>query len=381
MGLVAVMDMGSGTSLLLVVRLFKASPSLKGRVPPRGVDSWRSGNDLSCRRNDSVILKAPSDKKTGGQAALFAEVKEDLIHWTRLSEGYSTSLCQITTAALKRQKSFFQAARALIKKHKVSRIHCVATEAVRKAKNQNQFLKLAQSYGFKVDVLSGEEEARLSARGALWALPPLNKKTLVLDIGGASTELALCQTSAATSVCKKNFPPGSRNTKGKTLNSRFVSLPFGSVTLTQKHIPSFNPPPLNSYQSICDHVQHVLRKNLKGPGGVLPRGTVLVATAGTACTLACLQHQTEDPWPMHGQVLSLKQVRQWRKKLFSLTRPARKSLPGMPPQRADIILAGVSVLENVMVFFSFKKCVVSVTGLRFGLLGSQTGINKNPLFP
>lgn len=387
MSVTAVMDVGSGTSLLLIARLFKPA-SLPEALKKKGLCStahffYKKANLPQTR--PALVLRCPAGAGVKNSHRKFADIKEDRIYWTKLAQGYGhTDSPAITPEAFHRQETFFKQARALIKQYNVDRIQCVATEAVRKAQNRESFLKLAEKYGFKVRVLSGKEESRGTALGALWGLKDFNSPPVVLDIGGASTELG--QNTGTQGFCiRKGADRSPERGAGRPEDQRAFgqSWPLGSVVLTEQYISSFSPPPRGAFQSLCRHIQKVLHSRVcktpypfkgslwTGKPPVPPASFSLVATAGTATTLACLEYQTEEPYKVHGGTLSFQQIQLWRKKLFSLSERERKALTGMPPQRANLILAGVSVLENVMCFFGWRECVISVTGLRFGLLSKK----------
>ena len=93
-----------------------------------------------------------------------------------------------------------------------------------------------------------------------------------------------------------------------------------------------------------------------------------MATAGTPATLAHLQNNQAEWDHLHGTKLSFKQVENWQKKLAQLSFEKRKQLKGMPIYRADVLPAGLSLLKKIMQKFHWDQCVVSITGLRYGLL-------------
>ena len=343
---VAVMDIGSNTSLLLIARLF------------------------------------PNKK---------VEVLEDRLFYTRLAEGFPRlheSLESkkepekyIQPQALKRQAHFFEQARALLRPHFVQHVKCVATAAGRQAQNKEQLITLSQQYGFCLNIISPEEEAQLSWKGALFKLPVLPKTAVVLDIGGASTEIS----------SQKNL----------------FSLPMGSVNLTESFLPT--DPPTNQETQCLEH--HIKQEIHRIPFS-FPQKSILVATAGVPTTLALMQNQSlgssarqregayftkaplfppliqPEPPPtkgrlqfankgyetyktwstLHGTKLSLKQVEEWHKNMFRLPVEKRKKIKGMPIYRADVMPAGLSVLKQIMYRFHWNQCVVSMTGLRYGLL-------------
>ena len=147
---IAVMDIGSNTSLLLIARVFS-----NGGAP---------------------------------------KVLKDEVFYTRLAEGFSIqkkSPPLITASALKRQTLFFEKSRRLLDKYSVEQIKCVATSACRRAGNAHQVVETGKQYGFSIKIISGKEEARLSRKGILFGLKTKHSSSLVtLDIGGASTELS-----------------------------------------------------------------------------------------------------------------------------------------------------------------------------------------------
>lgn len=293
------MDIGSNTSLLLIAYLFEN------------------------RSKTSKIL-------------------EDQIFFTRLAEGFSSKETwaepKITDKALKRQESFFQKARDLIDQYSVEKIICVATAAGRKALNRGALFSLAEKYGFPLKIISAEEEAKISRKGALFQMSwPATEEVVVLDIGGASTEIST--------------------------NHQVFSLPIGSVNLTEKFLHT-NPPKEKEILFLMEAIQ----QEIKSIPFSFSKNLTLVATAGTPTTLAALSQKTDEVKELHGKRLSIQQVRQWQEYLFQLSFEKRKSLKGMPFYRADVLPAGLSILKQIMSQFQWKECVVSITGLRYGLL-------------
>ena len=289
--------------------------------------------------NTSLLLIASLSK------AQKVKVLEDRLFYTRLAEGFAQAGEQkyIKTTALKRQAHFFETAQKLIRPYLPSiAIKCVATAASRQARNKDQLISLGKQYGFQVEVISAKKEAQLSRVGALFKLPLDPKQAVVLDIGGASTEIS-----------------SERN---------YFSLPIGSVNLTEGFL-SHNPPtPLEIHKM----EKYMKQEVQKIPFSFAKENKVLVATAGTPTTLANLQNPSDrlkNGFPEgHGTKLSLQQVEKWSKHLLLLPFEERKKLKGMPIYRADVLPAGVYLLKYIMHFFHYQQCIVSVTGLRYGLL-------------
>lgn len=290
---VAIIDIGSNTSLLLIAKLSRDSHHL-------------------------------------------LSILEDQLFFTRLAEGFSQKK-EIRKSALERQKFFFKKAQEIICQYAVDEIRCVATAAARTAENADQLLSLGKTYGFSVNIISSEQEAILSRKGALFQLSVENNSVIVLDIGGASSEISTVD--------------------------QFYSIPIGSVSLTEEFLHS-DPPIKEEIVALTEKIQTEL--------DLIPvsfsKCPTLVATAGTPTTLAALKHKTEKISALHGQQLSKKEVHLWWEYLFKISTEKRKDIKGMPFYRADVMPAGLSILVEVMNRFKWLECTVSTTGLRYGLL-------------
>ena len=285
---------------------------------------------LDLGSNTSVLLIG-SLFKTGKRF----QMEKDEVFFTRLAENFYPAY-KIQKPALYRQELFFKAARKYIDSYLSIKVKTVATQVARLAKNKKDLISLGARYGFDIEILSSLEESQLSYKGALFNLPLDLKNVLVLDIGGASTEFGF----------KENF----------------YSFPFGSVYLTQAFLQQ-DPPTPSGIKKISKEV----KKALCSLPPFLKKFT-LVATAGTPVTLASLQHKTHKVSSLHGRELSYSQVEKWWHKLCDLSIEERTKLKGMPVYRADVMPAGISILKCVMEHFSFTECIVSITGLRYGLL-------------
>ena len=285
--------------------------------------------------NTSLLLIARfSDDRLQGQP----EILVDQIFFTRLAEGFAQKK-EIRNTALKRQETFFQKAQEIIHNYSVDTVKCVATASARLAQNSEELLSLAKKYGFSIDIISAEKEAQISRYGALFNLSSvISKQSVVLDIGGASSEIST--------------------------ETQFFSLNMGSVSLTEKLLHQDPPSPIE-LESLK---QYILTEIKSLPSGVFPKNFVLVATAGIPTTLMALEKKQPELELIHGNILYIHQIQQWFENLSSMNIVKRRKLPAMPIYRADVIIAGVSILKEMMLYFKWKKCVVSTTGLRYGLL-------------
>lgn len=282
--------------------------------------------------NTSLLLIAEISDKSYHLPSIL----EDQLFFTRLAEGFSQKK-EIRKSALERQKRFFEEAQKIIHQYKVDEIRCVATAAARTAENADQLLSLGKTYGFSINIISSEKEAILSRKGALFQLPVENDSAMVLDIGGASSEISTVD--------------------------QFYSIPIGSVSLTEEFLHS-DPPIEKEIEALTKKIQIELDAV---PVSFLKCST-LVATAGTPTTLAALRNSTERISQLHGQQLSKEEVHLWWEYLFQISKERRKNIKGMPVYRADVMPAGLSILVEVMNRFKWIECTVSTTGLRYGLL-------------
>src|SRR6185437_6082215 len=191
------------------------------------------------------------------------------------------------------------------------RVLTIATSAVRDAENGEAFLgEIEWSYGFTTRLLSGEEEAALTLRGVATG-EPVGEGTLVLDVGGGSTELI-------------------------TTEQR-VSVDVGSVRLTERHLHA-DPPTADELEASAREVRELLPP-------VEPSRAIGVA--GTVTTLAALELGGYDPERVHGYRLSREAVERQLERLASLPL-ARRELPGLEPERAPVIVGGAVIVREVL---------------------------------
>ncbi len=225
----------------------------------------------------------------------------------------------------------------------VRRVFAVGTSALREAKNSAEFLRrVEEKLSLKIEIVSGEEEAYLSF---LSVARDLNSKEsiLVVDVGGGSTE----------------FISG----KGDQM-TRWVSLPLGSVRLTEKFLAS-DPVQEEEWETMVKEIRRLL---VKIPHPLEP--FLMVAVAGTATTLAAVELGLKEfvPEKIHNFVLrqeaSEKQLLLYRSK----TLHERKQIPGLPTARADVILAGGAILDEAMKELGHPSTLVSIHGVRYGVL-------------
>lgn len=217
-----------------------------------------------------------------------------------------------------------------------------ATSAVRDALNRGEFLEMVRlKTGLPVNVLSGEEEALLSCRGALAGLNIDLNRTVVLDVGGGSTELIWRQ--------------GAR--------LRFASVNAGAVRTFETGAGE---------EALADLFRPVLEDVLNSPV------KTLVGVGGTVTALAAMDQALDpyDPDKVHGYGLDLADIANLLKTLKGMTVEERKRIPGLQPERADIIETGVVIVKIVMEGLGINRIIVSEWDILHGLLLEKIEIKK-----
>lgn len=237
---------------------------------------------------------------------------------------------------------------AIITQQGVSRTLVTATEACRRASNATTFIDRARDIlGVAPQIVSGPREAELSFLGATAHLGATDGPTLVVDIGGGSTEMIV----------------------GDSTGIHFaVSHPIGAVTLTESHFTSDPPRPedlTNAIGEATDHVDDLVRDH----PDVLDI-TRVVGVAGTIVTVAAVEIglQDFDAAALHGFTLTRQAAEDVFRTLATERLADRVANPGLPAERADIIVGGCCVLVAIMRRLKLDHLTVSTHNLLDGLI-------------
>jgi exopolyphosphatase / guanosine-5'-triphosphate,3'-diphosphate pyrophosphatase len=207
----------------------------------------------------------------------------------------------------------------------------VATSAVRDAENGEAFLgEIEWSYGFTTRLLSGEDEANLTLRG----VGELGAGTVVVDVGGGSTELVS--------------------------SSDRVSTNLGSVRLTERFLDS-DPPSADELRALREAIRAVLAEH------DLP-AAYAVGVAGTITSLAALDLDLveHEPGRVHGHLMREAGIAAQLGRLAALPLAERREVPGLEPERAPVIIAGAAILLEVMRYLGVSEIAVSERDLLDG---------------
>lgn len=266
---------------------------------------------------------------------------------TRLGEGL-TATGVLGTAPMKRTAEVVAeyVERALTAGARDVRI--VATSAVRDAANGRAFAAMVgRATGRRVEVVSGEEEARLTVLGVQHALPSLTGTIVAFDIGGGSTEYIRASNGAVAGA---------------------VSLRLGVVPLTER-FPFTGGVDWHAYALLARHVAERLEHEV--PVALVESPVDhLVGTAGTVTTLAALDLglAAYDAGRVQGHRLTRASVDALLERLGALSVAERAALPCLEPGRADLIIPGIAIVAATMDRFRRDTLVVSDWGLREGIV-------------
>ncbi|WP_028306536.1 Ppx/GppA phosphatase family protein [Desulfitibacter alkalitolerans] len=251
---------------------------------------------------------------------------------TRLGEGLE-STGRISKEAIARTLDALVAFMETIQGFNVKQVKAVATSAMREASNAGELLELAwQEARLEIDIISGEEEAELSYSGACSELDML-EDGIVVDIGGGSTEIVFKQDNEII----------------------FTSSPVGAVRCTEN-----STTPTQIYAELEEHLDKI--KNL--------RHHKLIAVGGTATNLAAITKKLTnyDPDLVHGSEISIEELGKTIFYIGSKSLAQRLAIPGLQPERADIIIAGLLILWVIMTYLNINKVIVSEADILYGII-------------
>ena len=227
-------------------------------------------------------------------------------------------------------------------------IVAVATAATREADNQDDFVKRLQTEAqFDVRVIAGLEEARLIYLGVSHGIHLGDRQAFFIDIGGGSTEVII----------------------GSQYQHAYVgSLKLGAIRLSAQFLPeACSSVPLQTYNTIQRYVRHHAVRTLREMQGY--RIDLAIGSSGTIRNVADVAARHFYKRPLQpDDVLTYAHLRQVVTLLAALSLEERRKVPGLQPERADIILAGAAILDAFMQELGVLEIHVSERGLREGLL-------------
>jgi len=290
---------------------------------------------------------ASIDIGTNTVRCLIGEVQDDVLKpiaiyrdIIRLGEGLKAR-GKLDPVAFGRLTAVLTTYRGHIRESGCRKVRAVGTSALRDADSKGSIRKaLNEVLGYPVDVISGEEEARLTSRGVQAGIGLMNDG-LLLDIGGGSTELI--RVSAG-------------------FNIWWTSLPAGVVHLTEELLLD-DPPSNRQVETLRTHFRDLLEQEIDDGG------EQMAGTAGTPTTLAAIQLGIDDydPTLVNGHVLSLDAIQGLVKEFLDRTSSERLAMSGMEKGREDLIVAGSLMVLEVMNRWGYEEMTVSDWGLLEGI--------------
>ncbi len=270
----------------------------------------------------------------------------------RLGEGLHQS-GRIQDAARERAVAALRDFAHIMQNHglKPELAHAVATAALREAANGEEVVRtFARETGIRPRIISGDEEARLSLAGACAVLDVQTRQDMLLfDIGGGSTEFIRAEAGQARDA---------------------ISRPLGVVRLVETHLAS-DPPSDRDYAAMVNaaraHLEAVSR--FWEQHGAAHPPAHLVGTAGTVTTLAATEMNLVpyDADAVNNHVMTRQSIADLRERLCAMTHEARESLPTIEEGRADLIIAGLAIVEAVMDCWNYPAMTVVDAGLLEGV--------------
>jgi exopolyphosphatase / guanosine-5'-triphosphate,3'-diphosphate pyrophosphatase len=256
---------------------------------------------------------------------------------TRLGEGVDAT-GRLADEPMRRVFETLERYLALIDEHGVTATTAVLTSAVRDAANGRDFTaRVRERCGLDARTIDGDEEAALTFAGATSERPDDGRETVVIDIGGGSTEFVI----------------------GCDGEVRFhVSTQAGVVRQTERHLHD-DPPAPEQLQALAAEARHIFARAV--PDELRERVRHAIAVAGTATSSASIELGLEpyDPARVHGHVLDLATCELLLARLAQMTEQERREVAGLHPDRAPTIIAGVAMLIEAVRIFGLDEVEVS----------------------
>jgi exopolyphosphatase / guanosine-5'-triphosphate,3'-diphosphate pyrophosphatase len=291
----------------------------------------------------NTILCLIAELRDGGRF----RVLDDLSEITRLGRGVDrTGL--ISLEGEQRSSAVLRRYLETCKTLGVEEVTAVGTSALRDARNSFEVRQRWRAeLGLDVRVIAGDDEAGYSFLAAQKGLSLSGQELLVIDIGGGSTEFIRGNESGVTQALSTNL---------------------GSVRLTERFLSSdpVSDEEIADMRCAIDRELDGLREHWLDLGAA----STWVGIAGTVTTMAAVEKQlTRYSHSMvHGSNLTQPEVQRQLRLFQSKTLAERKTIPGLEPERADVILAGACLIDRMMTLLGARRLIVSDQGVRYGLL-------------
>lgn len=273
-------------------------------------------------------------------------ILDDKIILTRLSEGVDQTK-EISKKALERSKAAFQEFEKMFIKHGVKKVQAVATSAARDSKNQKEFIDLAKQFNIPIQILSGDQEAKLTYKGVEDLFK--NQNGLIIDIGGGSTEYI------------------------QVINGEMVdriSLDMGVVRFTERYLKNLSFS--EGQYKLRMAIKNELEKNKKINEFKNSKYEMFLAVSGTPTAAASILLNGFKPDEINHFKLKESDFKFLIQDYCELTLDERLArFPFVEEKRADVLPTGVLILEESLSFFNLNSYQISTRGIRHGLAYSM----------
>ncbi|AHH94182.1 Ppx/GppA phosphatase family protein [Kutzneria viridogrisea] len=295
---------------------------------------------IDCGTNSIRLLIADVTLREDGTSWLRDVHREMRI--VRLGQGVDATGV-LAPEALARTRAALADYTALLRRKGAERVRMVATSATRDAANRDEFFAMTREVlGVAAEVISGDEEARLSFTGAVGDCDPADGPFLVVDIGGGSTELVLGTWDGGTAQVRAA-----------------KSVDVGCVRITERCLPE-DPPSAEQVGAAEEFANSVLDKAFEAVP--VQQARTWIGVAGTVTTLSAIAQDLPeyDSETVHLSRLSTDQIRSLAKRLLTIGREERAAIPTIHPGRVDVIGGGAVVLRALAERLSERAAITEL---------------------
>lgn len=279
-------------------------------------------------------------------------VLSDSVEMVRLGEGVAQTGV-LSEAALKRAREALLQFRGIIDRYQVDRIGAVATAAARSVKNPEALLSICDELKIPLQIINGEDEARMTYLGGISGFRDPQGDFLMIDIGGGSTEFIYGH--------------------GFEIRQK-VSLPIGALKVTEKvgHSPDqhFRSDQIEEMRKIIQDELNTLKAKGFDQPAASPRCVGLAGTSAEIGRLEVLKKTGRaefDADRIDGVLLTLAALSSWEQELTALSPAQLTQNYKVHPKRADVLLAGLLILKTSLLHLGLSQWQVSTRGIRYGL--------------
>lgn len=299
---------------------------------------------VDCGTNSIRLLI--TDVRRGDDGVLELTELHRVMEIVRLGEGVDAT-GRLADAALQRVREALTGFAELMRVERVEAVRMVATSASRDASNRDDFFSMTREiladWGVEAQVISGDEEAALSFRGAVDDFHPEEGPFCVIDVGGGSTEVVVGDYDGTVHAA--------------------ASVPMGSVRLTERFLVDSPPTPeqvKRAHDYVAGQVERVLAEV------PVAGARTIVGCAGTYTTLSALAQglETYDPSAIHLSTLRFNALRSLNQSVLATDRRTLAENPVMHPGRADVFAGGVMVIDGLMDMFEAVNAAAKEKGSR-----------------